>query len=43
MKIKKDQRAQAIDNGLKINVLLANYFSRIDKKRLDDYIKLFNK
>ena len=39
------EQLRAIDNGLKINVLLANYFSSgIDtKKDLDDYIKLFNK
>tara|TARA_B100000989_G_scaffold2409_1_gene1587 strand:- start:841 stop:1575 length:735 start_codon:yes stop_codon:yes gene_type:complete len=39
------EQLRAIDNNMKINVLLANYFSSgIDtKKDLDDYIKLSNK
>ena len=36
---------RAIDNNMKINVLLANNFSKgIDtKKDLDEYIKILNK
>jgi CMP-2-keto-3-deoxyoctulosonic acid synthetase len=39
------EQLRAIVFNMKINVLLANYFSSgIDtKKDLDDYIKLFNK
>ena len=39
------EQMRAIDNNMKINVLLANYFSSgIDtKKDLDEYIKLLNK
>ena len=39
------EQLRAIDNNLKINVLLANYFSSgIDtKKDLDEYIKILNK
>ena len=39
------EQLRAIDNNMKINVLLANYFSvGIDtKKDLDEYIKLLNK
>ena len=39
------EQLRAVDNNMKINVLLANYFSSgIDtKKDLDEYIKLLNK
>ncbi len=42
---KRLEQLRAVDNNMKINVLLANYFSSgIDtKKDLDEYIKLFNK
>ncbi len=41
----KLEQLRAIDNNMKINVLLANHFSNgIDtKKDLDEFIKLFNK
>ena len=41
----KLEQLRALDNNMKINVLLANYFSNgIDtKKDLDEYIKLLNK
>ena len=39
------EQLRAIDNNIKIDVILANYFSSgIDtKKDLDEYIKLLNK
>ena len=39
------EQLRAIDNNMKINVVLANYFSSgIDtKKDLEDYIKSFKK
>ena len=42
---KRLEQLRAVDNNMKINVLLANYFSSgIDtKKDLDEYIKLLNK
>ena len=42
---KRLEQLRAVDNNMKINVILANYFSSgIDtKKDLDEYIKLLNK
>ena len=43
-KIEKLEQLRAIDNNMKIDVILANYFSSgIDTKRLEEYIKLLDK